>query len=95
MDFEETHAEEEIAPVFKMADLTRLDVNDAGDHANCTRLKNRLLDALPEPSAHTEGKYILLTFSEDVGGALKKACMLTMILNHLARAAQFVGNEMF
>ena len=71
MYLEETHAEEEIAPVFKMADLARLykcrleqlNVNNAGNSAHEARLKNRLLEALPELSAHTDGRYTILTFS--------------------------------
>ena len=74
MFLEQTHAEKEIAHVFKMADLARLykcrleqlDINNARDRAHSTRLKNRLLDAFPELSAQTEGRYILLTFSEDI-----------------------------
>ena len=100
---EEAHSEEGIAPVFKLVDLAKLyqsrleqlGVRDAGERVHTTRLKNRLLAALPDLSAHSEGRNVLLTFDEDIGPALKKA------LNHdsdavlLAKAAQFVRKAIF
>ncbi len=60
-----------------------------------TRLKNRLLFAVPGLTSYTKGRDILLTFEEDVGDALKKACDHDSDAMHLMRAAQSVCVEMF
>ncbi|KAG0711095.1 hypothetical protein GWK47_021370 [Chionoecetes opilio] len=95
--------EDDIAPVFKLADLAKLyqfrlaqlGVVDTADRTHSTRLKNRLLDALPDLSEHTEGRDILLTFNKDIGGALRKACNYDTESVHLAKAAQFVRRDIF
>lgn len=99
---EDVHVEG-VAPVFKLADLanlyqTRMDqlgVTTASSRLHSTRLKERLLAALPHLSAHTEGRDVLLTFEDDVGAALKQACRHESDANHLAKAAQIVRQDMF
>jgi hypothetical protein len=63
---------------FRLAELVTLlsgRLKDLGEDVkiHSTRLKERLLKALPDLSAHTHGKDIWLTFKEDVASVLKKA----------------------
>ena len=51
-----------------------------------SRLKIRLLAALPNLKAHSQGRDVLLTF--DVGNAIKKACDHDNDAMLLAQAAQ-------
>ena len=46
---------------------------------NTTRLKERLLGAFPDLSAHTQGRDVLLIFNHAIGDAIRKAlgCLLT------------------
>ncbi|KAI0238393.1 hypothetical protein LSAT2_010917 [Lamellibrachia satsuma] len=60
-----------------------------------TRLKCKLLEAIPDLSTHSERRGILLIFDEDVGGALKQACTQDSDAAHLAKAAQVVRRNMF
>ena len=104
--FMEDFRKEDIAPVFKLADLAlmykmrleQLGV-DVGGRIHTSRLKERLLAALPDLQAHSQqesqGKCIILTFDEDVGSALTKACNNDDDGLHLARAAQIVRKDMF
>ncbi len=60
-------------------------------------LKLRLLSVFPDIRAHLEGRSVILSFDNDIGGALRKAC------NHdgdrnamcLVQAAKIVRKEMF
>lgn len=94
--------EETSVPVFKLADLahmytTRLEELGATSkhRTQTTRLKERLLSALPNLRAYTEGRDLVLTFNDAIGGALKKACDKDNDALHLARAARIVRREMF
>ena len=49
----------------------------------------------PNLRAHSQGKGIVLTFDDDVGGALKKACDYDNDAMHLAHAAEVVRKEIF
>ena len=69
------------APVFKLADLadlykTRLEQLGATveSRIHTTRLKLRLLSVLPDLRAYSKGRDMLLTFTEDIGDAVQKAC---------------------
>ena len=106
MAFIEDFRKEDIAPAFKLADLalmykTRLEQLgvDVGGRIHTSRLKDRLLSVLPDLQVHSQqesqGKCIILTFDEDVGSALTKACNNDDDGLHLARAAQIVRKEMF
>lgn len=100
--FMEEKRGDDCVPVFKLADLgdlyqRRLEQLNAtvGNRIHTTRLKNRLLSEFPDLMAHSQGKDILLTFQDDIGDALKKACDHDSDAMHLVRAAQVVRREMF
>ena len=68
----------ETAPVFKLADLVNLysvKLHELGIPKQClnvnsTRLKERLLAAITDLAAHTQGKHILLVFKDVIGDAI-------------------------
>ena len=60
-----------------------------------SRLKYRLLSALPDLQAHLQGNSVILSFNEDFIVALTKACDFDDDPMHLVRAAQIVRKEMF
>ena len=68
---------------------------DVEGQIHTSRLKEGLLSVLPDLQAHSQGKCIILTFDEDIGSALRKACNIDDDSMHLARAAQIVHKEMF
>ena len=77
---DEARMDDNVAPVFKLADLVRLystRLEELGvkqrDHPHSTRLKNRILAHFPDLAAHKEGRDVLLAFDEDLGPALRKA----------------------
>lgn len=80
---EDFHMEESVSPVFQLTDLA---------HMYTMRLKIRLLSVFPDLRTHSQGRGVLLTFDDNIGGALRKACDHD---SDLARAAQVVRREMF
>ena len=66
------------SPVFKLADLGKmfsarlqqLDPSPRG-RVNTTRLKNRLLNHIPDLRTHTQGRDILMMFDQDIGRYMK------------------------
>lgn len=101
---EDYRMEEDVAPVFKLAELaqmykTRLQQLGAAveGRIHTTRLKIRLLSVFPDLIAHSQGqgKDVLLIFDNDIGSALRKACDYDNDALHLTRAARFVRREMF
>ena len=101
---EETREDEEMAPVFRLADLVQLYLSrmeqlgvQLDTRVHSTRLKQRLLAQFPDMRAYTKGRDILMTFEENVGAALAKVCELDSDSDavHLARAAQIVRRYMF
>ena len=98
---EDTQAENEIVPVFKLKNLVRMystKVEQLGTslngHVNSTHLKNRLLAHFPYLQAHKDGQDIFLVFNE---AAMRKACEHDADSNaiHLAWAAKIVCGEPF
>ena len=95
----------ETAPEFKLADLGSLyseKLQELGIPKSClniniTRLKERLLAAIPDLTAHTQEKHILLVFNDTIGDAIRKACEQDYASEalHLARAAKIVRRDMF
>ena len=92
--FMEDLRKEDIAPVFKLTDLafmykTQLEQlgADVEGQIHTSRLKETLLSVLPDLQAHSQGKCIILTFDEDIGSALQKACNIDDDAMHLAHAA--------
>ena len=65
-----------------------------GNRIDSTRRKIRLLSALPDLTAHVQEREILLTFEEDIGVALIKACDGDSDAVHLIRAAQVIRKEL-
>ena len=93
--------DEESVSVFNLTDmislykkrLQQLGVT-VGNKIHSTRLKIRLLSALADLTAHVQGREILLTFKEDIGLALIKACDGDSDAVHLMRAAQVIRKEL-
>ena len=48
------------------------------------------MSVFPDLRAHSQGKSIVFTFDDDVGGALNKTCNYDDNAMHLACAAEFV-----
>lgn len=101
---EDTRAESEIVPVFKLKDLVRMYITrvkqlgtSLNGRVNSTHLKDRILAHFPDLQAHKDGRDIFLVFNEDIGPAMRKACEHDADSNaiHLARAAQIVRRELF
>ena len=97
---EDTCKEEGIVPTFKLSDLTHMyktQLEQLGvsvdNRIHSSRLKIRLLVALPDLKAHSQGRDVLLTF--DIGNAIRKACDHDNDATLLAPAAQVVHKEMF
>ena len=72
----------DIAPVFKLADLVKLDTERLVElgvettwRIHSTDLKNRILANMPGLQAYKEGPDVLLSFNDDVGNALRNACL--------------------
>ena len=101
---EDFRMEQNISPVFKLADLAKLyqtRLEDLGgstrSRVHTSRLKHRLLSAFPDIRVYMQGRSVMLTFDDDVCAALKKACDHDNDDDamHLARAARVVRKEMF
>ena len=72
----------DIAPVFKLVDLLQLYTDrlvelgvEITGRIHSTDLKNRILAYMPGLQAYTYGRDVLLSFSDDVGHALRDACL--------------------
>ncbi|KAK3104423.1 hypothetical protein FSP39_001776 [Pinctada imbricata] len=99
---EETRYDKETIPVFKLSDLTKMYENRLkqlgyiGTKAHSTRLKCRILSALPDLEAHNQGRDVVLVFRSDIGEVLKYATKIDfddegMILS---KAASIVRRDM-
>ena len=89
----ENMRDKESVSVFKLTDMVSLYKKrmqqlgvTVGNRIHSTRLKIGLLSALPDLTAHVQGREILLTFKEDIGLALIKACDGDSDAVHLMRA---------
>ena len=75
----ETKANMEGPIVFRLADLVSLycqrlqQLGIVNPNVNSTRLKEKLLEEIPELEAHKKGRDVLLAFKKDVGVALSQA----------------------
>ena len=62
---------------FKLEDVGKMykeklkDLGADSGQVNTTRLKDRILSTLPQISAHSQGRDILLVLDQDVGDAIK------------------------
>ena len=101
---EDTRADCNTAPIFKLADLARIYCNRVeqlgaplSGKFNSTHLKNRKLAHFPQMQAHKDGRGILLVFNEDIGPAVRKVCENDADTDAitLACAANIVRREIF
>lgn len=101
---EDARSDNEIAPIFKLADLCKLYSmrmkqlgSDLSGRIHSTKLKNRVLAYFPDMEAHKQGRDVMLIFNNDVGLALKKACEYDADSDaiHLAKAANIVRRDIF
>jgi hypothetical protein len=91
--------------VFKLSDLGKqyksrliqLGATTVPERVNTTRLKERLLQQIPDLKAYTRGKEVMLAFEHDVTAALHFASQSNLDTNsmHLCKAAQIIRNEIF
>ena len=94
--------DEESVSVLKLTDMVSLYKKrlqqlgvTAGNRIHSTRLKIRLLSALPDLTAHEQGREIFLTLKEDIGLVLIKTCDGDSDAVHLMRAARVFRKELF
>ena len=101
---EESALDDDTVPVFKLSDLIKLYTErlrqlgvEVSSRINSTRLKNRLLTAVPDLRAHVSGKEVLLTYDNDIGTAITFACEKNFDSDAiiLAKAAKIVRRELF
>ena len=78
---EDLRMEGSVAPVFKLANLAhlyKLCLEQLGvvieGCVHTSRLKLRLLSVFPDLRAYLQRRNVMLSFSDDIGDALKKAC---------------------
>ncbi|KXJ17320.1 hypothetical protein AC249_AIPGENE16297 [Exaiptasia diaphana] len=87
--------------VLKLSELAafyQLKQQELGVHSvkvNATRLKDRILDAFPDLSAHTEGRQVLFALKQDIGGVLRAAnSRKDTEVYHLAKTASIVRKDL-
>ena len=101
---EETRQRDESAPVFRLAELSQLYKSrmeqlgvEVDNRVHSTQLKQRLFAEFPDMRAYTKGRDVLMTFEDDIGSALAKACEQDNNEDamHIARAAHIVHRHTF
>ena len=72
----------DVVPIFKLADLVQLYTDrlielgvDITGHIHSTDLKNRIVANVPGVSSYKQGLDVMLSFGDDVGHALRDACL--------------------
>ncbi len=87
---EDARADNEVVPIFKLADLSRMystRVEQLGTclhgRVNSTNLKDRILAYFPDLQAHKEGRDIFLVFNKDVGPAMTLMPSTLLVLQTL------------
>ena len=93
---DESRMDEDVAPVFKLADIVKLYSArlqqfgiEQDIHPHITDLENRILAHFPDLKAYKEGRDVLLAFDRDMGAALRKLCKddFDDELSHLSRTS--------
>ena len=85
--------------VLKLSDLVRFfssklqELGIEPGKINATRLKDRVLAAFPDLTAHTQGREVLLALKHEIGDALKEAKDKDSEAQHLAKAANIVRRD--
>lgn len=85
--------------VLKLSDLTaiyqtKLQELKLEANINKTRLKEQILEAFPELSAHYEGRQVLFALKQDIGGVLKREALKDSDGYHLAKAANIIRKDL-
>ena len=93
-----------IVSIFKLLEMTKLHterIRQLGVEVSCrinsSRLKKRLLSAVPDLRAHVKGIEIFVTYENDVGSVISLVCKNNFDLDAmvLAKAATIVHRELF
>ena len=102
---EEMYLYSDTAPVFRLADLTKLVANRMTSlgiqleerSVNRTRLKEQLLSLIPGLREVKIGREVILTFEPDVADAIHEACEYNDMTDGMciARAASILRRDMF
>ena len=85
--------------VLKLSDLVRFfssklqELGIEPGKINATRLKDRVLAAFPDLTAHTQGREVLLALKHEIGDVLKEAKDKDSEAQHLAKAANIVRRD--
>lgn len=79
---EDFRVEKSIAPVFKLAHLYKTRLEQLGvtidGRVHTSRLKLRLLSVFPDLRAHLHGRNVMLSFDDDICGALQNMIVIMM-----------------
>ena len=84
-----------------MADMKNLYITRLNElgldqvQVHTTRLKDRILAAIPDLKSQTEGRDILLIYDEAIGTALKQACNDDCDALILAKASNIIRRDVF
>ena len=97
---EEFRDSEECAPVFNLMDLSKLysaRLHELGvnSEVHSTRLKEKIISAIPDLTANHQGRNVVFLFNRDIGRAIKQACDLDTDALTLAKAAKILRRDMF
>lgn len=102
---EDTRYGQSVRPVFKMPDivsmysdrLKQLGIDDISTTIHSTKLKDKILANIPDLKDYRDGRITLLAFKEDVGPALKKACVDTDLDSnfiHIHKVARLIRKDL-
>ena len=89
------------APVFSMPQLSKLytarlqDLGVENCEVHSTRLRQKLLAAIPDLVPTLQGREFVLVFDKDIGDAIRQVCSHDSELLALAKAAQLIRRELF
>ena len=90
--------EYEDLPVLKLSDIVKFfsskqqELGIESGNVNATRLKERVLSAFPDLTAHNQGREVLLAFKHEIGGVLEQAKNDSEAC-HLAKAANIIRRD--
>jgi hypothetical protein len=73
--------------------LVQLGAKSDSNRVHSTRLKERLLKAMPDLTAHNQGKHVLLSYKEDVANLLQNSLDKDDDALHIMRAAKAIRAE--
>ncbi|CAG2195184.1 unnamed protein product [Mytilus edulis] len=95
---EESRSEDNVAPVFKMSDLSKMYGNrlekmgaEQEGRVHSTRLKNRLLTYVPDIEAYKQGRENLLAFKDDMGQPYEGHAVKIVRSDMMATSSEFNG----